>query len=192
MRQVRRKAPAHYGIRRCAFQHAADEGTIIVEFQCGATRAILREETSPARKNQDSWEFRYCLALKRSRRLGERMFRLNFLIDVNFRVGLVHLSPPFVGLASCGLQKGDLPFKEEECPPASVVAGRNQVKFLNRPFDSDHEIARHSVPLQVRQSDLIQLLCLGFDSSEQRGERDSPADRKSSKPDPCPPSVLIY
>ena len=175
-----------------AKQASSDEGTIIVEFQCGATRAILKEEPTPARTNQDSWEFRYCLALKRSRRLGKglkRMFRLNFLIDVNFRVGLVHLSPPFVRFASCGLQKGDLPFKEEECPPASVVAGRNQVKFLNRPVDSGHEMARHSVPLQVRQSDLIQLLRLGFDSSEQRGERDSSAYRQSSKHGPCPPSV---
>ncbi len=109
------------------------------------------------------------MELKRSRRLGKglkRMSRLNFLIDVNFRVGLVHLSPPFVRFASCGLQKGDLPFKEEECPPASVVAGRNQIKLLNRPVDSGHEKARHSVPLQVRQSDLIQLLRLGFESSE--------------------------
>ncbi len=107
------------------------------------------------------WCCRYRLAAKCSRRLGtglKRVFRLNFLIDVNFRVGLEHLSPPLVWLASCGLQKGDLPFKEEECPSASVLAGRNEVKFLNRPVDSGHEKARHSVPLQVRQSDLIQLL----------------------------------
>jgi len=120
------------------------------------------------------------------------MFRLNFLIDVNFRIGLVHFSPPFIRLASCGLQKGDLPFNEEEAPPASIMAGRNQVKFLNRLIDSGHEEARHSVPLQVCQSDLIQLLRLGFDCGEQRGERDSPADRPSSKHGPIHPRLLIY
>jgi hypothetical protein len=94
------------------------------------------------------------------------MFRLNFPIDVNFRMGLGHLSPPFVRFASCGLQKGNLPFSEGESPPASVVAGRNQVKFLDRAVDSGHEKARHAVPLQVRQRDLIPRLRLGFDSSE--------------------------
>ena len=94
------------------------------------------------------------------------MFRLDFPIDVNFRVGLGRLSPPFVRFASFGLQKGYLPFSEEE-PPTGVRRGRSQSRRIPAPaVDSGHEKARHSVPLQVRQSDLIPLLRLGFDSSE--------------------------